>query len=110
MFGFGSLVIFCWLAGLGIFGFLWGVRVRVKCALGRDDIQIRINVYFMVFWYEVLLFKVSNPGEISDWLQKMDILLRIVWVCPVGFLCVCVYFFFSTVCLFSMLQIIIDCS
>ena len=63
LFGFGSLVIFCcWLADFGIFEFLWRVGVGVKFALGRDDIQIRINVYFMVFWYAVLQFKVSNPG------------------------------------------------
>ena len=47
--------------------------VGLKFALGRDDIQIRINVYFMVFWYVVLQFTVSNPGEISDWLQQVDI-------------------------------------
>ena len=61
LFGFGSLVIFCWLAGFGIFGFLWGVGVVVKFALGRDDIQIRRNVYFMVSWYAVLQFIVFNP-------------------------------------------------
>ena len=59
--------------------------VTVKFTLGRDYIQIRRNVYFMVFWYAVLQFKVSNPGEISDWLQKMDIFIEnslgfVLWV------------------------------
>ena len=62
LFGFGSLVI-CFLVGW--FWYFWislGLGVRVKFALGRDDIQIRRNVYFMVFWYAVLQFKVSDPG------------------------------------------------
>ena len=53
-----------------------GLGVGVKFALGRDDIQIRRNVYFMVFWYAVLQFKVSDPSEILDWLQQMDIFIQ----------------------------------
>ena len=106
MFGFESLVIFCWLAGFGIFGFLWGWGWG-KFALGRDDIQSRRNVYFLVFWYVVLQFKVSDPGEILDWLQQMDIFIENSLRLSCGFF-MCV--FFSTICLFSMLQIIIDCS
>ena len=58
------------------FGISLGLGVGVKFALGRDDIQIRRNVYFMVFWYAVLQFKVSDPGEILDWLQQMDIFIE----------------------------------
>ena len=50
---------------VGWFGDFWislGLGVGVKFALGRDDIQSRRNVYFMVFWYAVLQFKVSDPG------------------------------------------------
>ena len=53
-----------------------GLGIRVKFTLGRDDIQSRRNVYFMVFWYSVLQFTVSDPGEILDWLQKMDIFIE----------------------------------
>ena len=62
LFGFGSSVIFCWLAGFGIFWISLGLGVGVKFPLGRDDIQIRRNVYFMVFWSAVLQFKLSDPG------------------------------------------------
>ena len=64
-------LVFCLVLGLWLFfvgwlvlGFLdfFGFGVRVKFALGRDDIQIRRNVYVMVFWYAVLQFKVSDPG------------------------------------------------
>lgn len=67
-----SLFFFVWFLVFGyillLVGWFWdfwifgGVGVRVKFALGRDDIQIRRNVYFMVFWHAVLQFKVSNPG------------------------------------------------
>ena len=93
MFGFGSLIIFLLVGWFWDFWISLGLGVGLKFALGRDDIQSRRNVYFIVFWYAVLQFKVSDPGYILDWLQQMDILLRIVWVCPVGFLCV-VFFFF----------------
>ena len=64
-------LVFCLVLGLWLFfvdwlvlGFLdfFGVGVGVKFALGRDDIQSRRNVYFMVFWYAVLQFPVSDPG------------------------------------------------
>ena len=63
LFGFGSLVIFFFLVGW--FWDFWislGLGVGVKIALGRDDTQIRRNVFFMIFWYAVLQFKVSDPG------------------------------------------------
>lgn len=86
----------CWLAGFEIFGFLGGVGVGVKFALGRDDIQIRRNVYFMVFWYAVLQFKVYKlylilvKSQIGS--SKWIFLLRIVWVLFCGFY-MCVFFF-----------------
>ena len=64
-------LVFCLVLGLWLFFVGWlvldfwislGLGVGVKFALGRDDIQIRRNVYFMVFWYAVLQFKVSDPG------------------------------------------------
>ena len=79
------LCFFVWFWVLGYFllvAWFWdfsislGLGVGVKFALGRDDIQIRRNVYFMVFWYAVLQFKVSDPGEILDWLQQMDIFIE----------------------------------
>ena len=65
------LWFFVWFGVFGYFllvGWFWdfrislGLGVGVKFALGRDDIQIRRNDYFMVFWYAVLQFKVSDPG------------------------------------------------
>ena len=48
LFGFGSLVIFLLVGWLWDFGISLGLGVRVRFALGRDDIQIRRNVYVMV--------------------------------------------------------------
>ena len=64
----------------------------------------------LISWYSgmqccSLKYLILVKSEIGS--RKWIFLLRIVWVCPVGFLCV---FFFNTICLFSMLQIIIDCS
>ena len=51
-------LVFCLVLGLWLFFVGWlvwdfwislGFGVRVKFALGRDDIQIRKNVYVMVF-------------------------------------------------------------
>ena len=64
-------LVFCLVCFFGYFllvGWFWnfwislGLGVGVKFALGRDRIQIRRKVYFMVFWYAVLQFKVSDPG------------------------------------------------
>ena len=67
--GVVSLVfVWFWVFGFLLVGWFWdfwislGLGVGVKFALGRDDIQIRRNVYVMVFWYAVLQFKVSDPG------------------------------------------------
>ena len=69
--GVVSLVFFVWFWVFGyllLVGWFWdfwislGLGVGVKFALGRDDIQIRRNVFFMIFWYAVLQFKVSDPG------------------------------------------------
>ena len=68
-----------------------GLEVGVKFALGRDDIQSRKNVYFLVFWYAVLHFKVSDPGEILDWLQQMDIFIENSLGLSCGFF-MCVFF------------------
>ena len=63
---FFCLVLGLWLFFVGClvldFWISLGLGVGVKFALGRDDIQIRRNVYFMVFWYAVLQFIVFNPG------------------------------------------------
>ena len=48
LFGFGSLVIFLLVGWFWDFWISLGLGVRVKFALGRDDIQIRRNVYVMV--------------------------------------------------------------
>ena len=56
---FGYFLLVGW---FGDFGISLGLGVGVKFALVRDDIQSRRNVYFMVFWYAVLQFKVSDPG------------------------------------------------
>ena len=65
-FSFFGLVLGLWLFFVGwlVLGFLdfRGLGVWIKFALGRDDIQIRRNVYFMVFWYAVLQFPVSDHG------------------------------------------------
>ena len=64
-------LVFCLVLGFGYFllvGWFWdfwislGFGVRLKFSLGRNDIQSRRNVYFMVFWYAVLQFTVSDPG------------------------------------------------
>ena len=65
LFGFGSLVIIIIFFLVGWFWDFWislGLGFGIKFALGRDDIQSRRNVYFMVFWYAVFQFKVSDPG------------------------------------------------
>ena len=94
------LCFFVWFWVLGYFllvAWFWdfsislGLRVGVKFALGRDDIQSRRNVNFMVFWYAVLQLKylILVKSEIGS--RKWIFLLRIVWVCPVGFY-MCVFF------------------
>ena len=89
------MVLGLWLFFVGwLFWDFWislGLGVRVKFALGRDDIQIRRNVYFLVFWYAVLHFKVSDPGEILDWLQQMDIFIENSLGLSCGFF-MCVFF------------------
>ena len=73
-----------------------GLGVGVKFALGRDDIQSKRNVCFMVFWYAVLQFTVSDPGEILDWLQKMDIFIENSLGLSCGFF-MSVFFLYSLV-------------
>ena len=47
----------------------------------------------MVFWYAVLQFKISDPGEILDWLQQMYIFIE----SSLGLSCGFFYVFFFLV-------------